>query len=91
MALKTFGSRTFTALTFGALTLHGISSAPVPPPQPIVYQQSGGPGGGGKWYEEAHAKDVADAKRKAIEVAENADEETIILTILAEAVTQYYT
>lgn len=42
MTLKTLGSRTFAALTFGALTLHGIAT--VTPPAPDVT-----PGGGSSY------------------------------------------
>lgn len=42
MALKTFGSRTFAALAFGALTLHGVAT--VAPPAPDA-----APGGGASY------------------------------------------
>ena len=89
MALKTFGCRTLAALTFGALTLHGVGEAPVPP-TPVVWsmQWGGGPGGSRKWLDEAHKKDLAIAARK---LAESADEEAVLLVILQAAVEQYYT
>lgn len=92
MSLKTFGCRTLTALTFGALTLHGVSSEPPVPPVPVVFDmRAGGPGGSTKhkWQEEAHQKDLAIAAAKIM--AEEKDEEAVVLAILAEAVKQFYT
>ena len=94
MSAKSIASVGFLAGVIGLASVGYLDVTPVPPQPPVVFSmQGGGPGGGSKWYEEAHAKDLAIAKRKAlaIQVAEDADEETILLAIIAEAVQTYYT
>lgn len=86
MSLKTFGCRTLTALAFGALTLHGVATQPVPPtPAPVIYQQGGGPGGG-KWWLKGDSGVIAQIANE-----EAADEEAIMLVIINDAVTRFYT
>ena len=94
MALRTLGQRTFAALTFGALTLHGVATV-----TPSGSQLSGGSGGGrvgifGKAYPGYDRVPSVPKAPLVIDIAQQLqedDEETIITTVLLQAVMHYYT
>lgn len=95
MTLKTLGARAFAALAFGALTLHGVETVTPPSGGGEV---SGGSGGGrvtfGKPYPGYDRQGFDPREQLVVDVAlelQEADEETIIAMVMAEAVMRYYT
>jgi len=86
MTLKTLGSRTFAALAFGALTLHGIATTPASG----VGEISGGTGGFGPRHyarQEPEGWERVDAAVFDTWAQHEDDEEAVIIAVLAEAVT----